>query len=185
MSDSSETYAICDTGPLVSAFQSDSIALMTEVFHRILITSVCRTELEEHGWREELEDASSQIRTMELTPDEVAGAITVANRIAEHPASKDRAPESHLGEAGAISLALRPEHRQDVVLIDELAARGVAADSDLVLSGFPGVLLLAARGGLISAEDLRARLESCRRQGTYYSESLIQEVYTMATGSRR
>ena len=46
MPDSSETYAICDTGPLVSAFQSDSVALMAEIFDQILITSVCRTELE-------------------------------------------------------------------------------------------------------------------------------------------
>ena len=99
--------------------------------------------------------------------------------------SKDRDAESHLGEAGVIVLALRPEHRQDVALIDELAARGVASDSGLAISGFPGVLLLAARGGLISAEDLRARLETCRQQGTHYSESLIQQVYTMAISGRR
>ncbi len=44
MPNSNETYAICDTGPLVSAFQSDGIALMVEIFDQILITSVCRTE---------------------------------------------------------------------------------------------------------------------------------------------
>lgn len=52
------------------------------------------------------------------------------------------------------------------------------------LSGFPGVLLLATQGGLISAEELRTRLEICREKGTHYRTSFIQQVYEMAKQSR-
>ena len=185
MAYSGKTCAICDTGPLISAFQSGSFALMVEIFHQIVIPSVCRTGLEEHGWIEELTAASFLVRAMKLTANEASHAIGVASRIAKHPASKKRVSESHLGEAGVIVLALRSEHRQDVALIDELAARGVASDSGLAISGFPGVLLLAARGGLISAEEVRARLKTCRQQGTHYSESLVRQVYNMAASGRR
>lgn len=93
--------------------------------------------------------------------------------------------KNHLGEAQAIVLSLRPEHHEDLLLIDELAARSVAKQAGVKLSGFPGVLLLAARGGLISPEELRMRLEICRDKGTHYGAMFIQQVYDMAKQSRR
>jgi hypothetical protein len=38
----------------------------------------------------------------------------------------------------------------------------------------------AVQNGLISAEDLKVRLEKCRKQGTHYGEKFIQDVYNMA-----
>ena len=82
-------------------------------------------------------------------------------------------------------MALRPEHRNDLLLLDELAARAVAKQKGIKLSGFPGVLLLAAQTGLISAEELKTRLEMCREQGTHYRTNFIQQVYEMAKQRRR
>jgi len=70
-------------------------------------------------------------------------------------------------------------------LLDELAARAVAKDVGVKLSGFPGVLILAVQANLISAEDLKKRLEICRAQGTHYSVTFIQQAYEMAKHSRR
>ncbi len=92
---------------------------------------------------------------------------------------------NHLGEAQAIVLALRTEYHNDLLLLDELVARAVAKQLNIKLSGFPGVLLLAVQAGLISAEDLKARLEKCRREGTHYGTTFIQQVYRMAKQGRR
>lgn len=179
------TYAVSDTGPLISAFQSDSFSLLTQVFAAIHIPPACVTELENHGWKEEVQAASPQLVTAELTANEEKRAVTFAERIAQHPDSGDPVVENHLGEAQAIALALRPEYQEDLLLLDELAARAIARETSVKLSGFPGVLLLATQGGLISAEDLKARLETCRQKGTHYGATFIQQVYVMATQGRR
>lgn len=56
---------------------------------------------------------------------------------------------------------------------------------ELKLSGFPGTLLLVVQFGLISAEELKTRLELCHQQGTHYSVNFIQQVYEMAKQGRR
>jgi len=122
---------------------------------------------------------------MKLTVNEEKRALTFARQIAQHPDTDDPVAENHLGEAQAIVLALRPEYRDDLLLLDELAARATAKEAGLKLSGFPGALLLATRYGLISAEELKARLEACRQQGTHYGATFIHQVYLMAkTGER-
>jgi predicted nucleic acid-binding protein len=179
------TYALSDTGPLISAFQADSFALLKAVFTEIWTTPLCWVELQQHGWEAELRAVSPHLQIAELTPTEKARTIGVAKQIADHPATKDRDPESHLGEAQVIALAMRAEHRDHVLLVDELAAREVAAQAGLTLSGFPGVLLLAVRSGLIPPEEVRIRLELCRQKGTHYGRAFIQKVYDMARREQR
>ena len=174
------TYAVSNTGPLISAFQSDSFALLTQIFAEIHVPTACLTELTGHGWEEEVRAASPKLVTVRLTPSEERRALTIAKQIARHPDSGDPVGERHLGEAQAIVLALRSEHRDDLLLLDELAARAIAKQVGVKLSGFPGVLLLAVQGGLISAEELRIRLERCQEQGTHYSKTFIKHVYEMA-----
>ena len=89
-------------------------------------------------------------------------------------------PDNHLGEAQAMVLAARPEFAKDVLLLDELAARAVAKELGLNLSGFPGLLLVAVQEGLLTAEGLKKRLEICQRQGTHYSDEFIEQIYLAA-----
>lgn len=179
------TYAISDTGPLISAFQSDSFALLTRIFPKILIPAACAEELKSHGWGKEVSDASEHLVTVKLTEDEEIYALGFAEKVARHSDTNDPAAENHLGESQAIVLALRSEHKDDLLLIDELAARAVAAQANVKLSGFPGVLLLAVQAGFISAETLKIRLEICRKKGTHYGKNFIRQVFRMAKQRRR
>ena len=145
----------------------------------------CMVELTRHGWEEEVRAASPKLVTVKLTPSEEKRALSIAGKIARHPDSGDPLGGHHLGEAQAIVLALRSEHRDDLLLLDELAARAIAKQLGVKLSGFPGVLLLAVQGGLISAADLKMRLERCREQGTHYRATFITQVYEMAKQGRR
>lgn len=177
------TVAISDTGPLISAFQSDSFSLLTNVFGSIHIPAGCSEELGQHGWQDEIQAAADKLVTLQLTVNEARKARSLARLIAEQGGSPVASASSHMGEAQAIALALRPVYRDDLPLLDEQAARVIAHDQGLRLSGFPGVLLLAVQGGLISAADLKDRLERCREQGSHYGKRLIEQVYDMARGA--
>lgn len=179
------TYAVSNTGPLIAAFQSDSFALLTQICAEIHIPAACVAELAKHGWEHEVRAASPKLIVVKLKPSEAGRALTLAKHIAHHPDTDDAIAENHLGEAQAIVLALRSEHHDDLLLLDELAARAIAKQQGVKLSGFPGALLLAVQAGLISAEDLKARLEKCREQGTHYGTTFIQQVYDMAKQGRR
>jgi predicted nucleic acid-binding protein len=179
------TSALSDTGPLISAFQCQSFALLTQIFAEVRISPACLAELIKHGWENEVRAASSTLRVVNVTPSEQRRALAVARRIARHPATNDRVAANHLGEAEVIVLALRGEYRKGVLLLDELAARDIAKHMKVRLSGFPGVLLLAVQGSLITAEELKHRLEQCRQHGTHYSVAFIKQVYEMAKNMRR
>ena len=176
------THAISDTGPLISVFQSDSLDLVTTLLPVIHIPSACVDELVRHGWGKSLRSAGPQIKTHYLTRAEKEMAWTIAQAIALHPLSRDPVPDNHLGEAQAMVLIARPEFVNDVLLLDELAARAVAEEIGLTLSGFAGVLLVAVQEGLLTADELKERLETCRRQGTHYSEAFVRQVYLAAKG---
>ena len=174
------THAISDTGPLISIFQSDSLDLVTALLPVVHIPSACVDELARHGWNKMLQSAGSRIAIHYLTEAEQEIARAIAQAIALHPISRDPLPDNHLGEAQAIALAARPEFADDVVLLDELAARAVAEEMGLTLSGFAGVLLVAVQEELLTADELKGRLETCLRQGTHYSETFIEQVYLAA-----
>lgn len=179
------TVAISDTGPLISAFQSDSFKLLACLFAEVRISAICQIELVKHGWADCIQAAQSKIVIVELSAAEERAAHSIAQQIAHHPDSHDPVAQDHLGEAQVIVVAQRQEHQNSVLLLDELAARSVARRHGVKLSGFPGVLLLAVQTGLISAEELKTRLETCRAQGTHYGVPFIDRVYEMAKQGRR
>ncbi|MEZ4867939.1 MAG: hypothetical protein R3C14_41815 [Caldilineaceae bacterium] len=182
---SGDTIAISNTGPLISVFQSNSFAMLTDIFVEVRISAVCRAELIRHGWADAVQAAGSKLVIVQLTTEEEQAAQSIAQQIAQHPDTNDPVAENHLGEAQVIVVAQRKEYQGNLLLLDELAARAIARQHGVKLSGFPGVLLLAVQIGLISAEALKARLETCRSQGTHYGAAFIQQVYEMAKQGRR
>jgi predicted nucleic acid-binding protein len=172
--------AMSNTGPLISAFQSDSYNLIAALFGTVHTSEACMTELVGHGWEEAVAQCGSRLVSHELTVSEAGHTAELAKRIAAHPASKDPEPNHHLGEAEVMVLAQQPEFGGAVLLLDELAARAVATEIGLDISGFAGVLLLAVEEGLLSAEEVRERLERCRREGTHYSAAFIDQIYQAA-----
>lgn len=173
-------YAISDTGPLISAFQSASYVLLSQIFDAIHIPPACMVELNRHGWHDEVEAAKPHLDLVELTEQEQQQALNIAQQISGKPGMLNTEAKVHVGEAQAIVLALRPDYPNDVLLLDELAARQIAKEIGLNISGFPGVLLLAVQYKLISPGELKTKLEACRQRGTHYSAAFIEEVYEIA-----
>ena len=98
----------------------------------------CMAELEEYGWEEEIRAAGSRILPAALTDEGQQQALTFAKQIARHPATHTTIAKEHLGESEALVLALRTEHQHDLLWFDEFAARAVAKQAGVKLSGFHG-----------------------------------------------
>ena len=165
---------VSDTGPLISAFQSGSFPLLHALIGDVVVPKAVAAEIAQHGWSEQLAAVGKKIRVVELTPDEQTKVTEVADAIGTSDSLE------HRGEAEAIILASRRSESCELILIDELAARNCAKTMGLRIVGFPGILLMAARSKVINPDELKSRLESCRDQGTYYGQQLIEDVYQMA-----
>jgi len=176
---------LSDTGPLISIFQSASLEWVTALFGPLHTTEGCLAELARHGWAPVVTNAGPDLVCHTLTSSEAEQARVFARLIAAQPASKDREPDHHLGEAEVRALAQGSEFTGAVVLIDELAARAVAADAGLTISGFAGILLWAVEEEALTAEQAREQLEHCRQQGTHYSAEFIDRIYQAARERER
>jgi len=73
-------------------------------------------------------------------------------------------------------ISLRPELHCRIVLLDEKAARAVAMEIGLRVTGFPGILARAGADGLVTRADIHRLLKLCQQQGTHYSDALIAHV---------
>lgn len=133
-----EAYALSNTGPLISAFQAESFDLLRQLFAEVRISSVCAGELVRHGWEAAVQAATPHLVIVKLTREEEQQTQVIAEQIAQHSSTNDPVVANHLGEAQVMTRALRSEHRDDVLLLDELAARAIAKQLGIHLSGFPG-----------------------------------------------
>jgi len=172
---------VADTGPVISALQSKSMDLLGLMFGTLSVSTTCADELAQHGWIDVICRCYRDILQIEtLTLAEHERAAEYAQRVAKQRSAGSGQPMHHLGEAEAMVLAERGLTGRTLVLLDERAARSVAQALGLNVSGFPGVLLAAARRGLIASEGMRQRLVACRDQGTHYSSALIERVFRAA-----
>lgn len=169
----------CNTGPLIAAFQCGRVDLLRRYFKTIYIAPLQVTEFKGHGAGEELDALIQEglvIVAEPLTADERKRAEALACRIAAHPSSGDPDYHRHLPEAEALVMVARPELECARILLDELAARAVAEEEGLSVTGFPGVVGQAGLAGLLTGNEIRRLLGLCKRQGTHYSDGLIEHV---------
>jgi len=169
----------CNTGPLISALQCGRVDLLKRYFTVVYIAPAQMAEFEKHGASEELGDLIREgfvVLAEPLTTDEEEQAEMLARRIAAHFSSGDPDYRGHLPEAEAMVIASRPELRCVRILLDELAARAVAEEEGLRITGFPGVVGQAGLDGLLTRYEIRNLLGLCQQQGTHYSNQLIEHV---------
>jgi len=136
-------------------------------------------EFVRHGAARELQGLLDQrfvSVASQLSADEEKYALTLADQIAAKSAAHNLSPVEHLPEAEMLVIALRPALKCEIVLLDEKAARTVAGELGLRVTGFPGILARAGLDGLLSSEEIRRMLKQCQRQGTHYSNTLIESV---------
>lgn len=181
MNHTSARVAVSNTGPLISALQSNCMHILLQFYDQIHIPADEIIEYQKHGAGQaisDLLDAGFLVVHQDFMPYEIDAAKAIAVEIASHRITRDRTPSHHLAESFAIMLMLRSNFRAVELLIDELAARDVATRRKVSLIGFPGILIRACRQRIIGPDDVLNALTECQRQGTHYSAKLINEIYS-------
>lgn len=175
---STPIVVVSNTGPLLSAFQCNRVDLLSRYFARIYVPKSEVKEFERHSAGDRLQKLIEDglVVVEHLSAAEAASAEQIAQRIAACSLSKVNDYHHHIPEAEAMMLAQREALGVSRILLEERAARQVAQQLGLPLTGFVGVLLLACDEGLLTPAEMRALLETCRQQGTRYSDELIDGV---------
>ena len=177
--DQDRIIAACNTGPLLSAFQCDGVDWLKRYLARIYVAPNQLDEFARHGARDEFQALLNQRFAWiasDLSATEKMQALNLAERIAAQSGSGDLNSADHSPEAEMLVIALRPELECKIVLLDEKAARTVAGELGFRVTGFPGILARAGLDGLLTKQEIRRLLRECRRQGTHYSNALIERV---------
>lgn len=158
---------IADAGPLIALARVNQLALLYQLFQRLLITAEVAEELQ-LTQRPEAADAQRLQAAMAagwlLSHQGSVPAVSVLN------------PGVDLGEASAISLAcqLQSTGSTVLVLIDDRAGRAEARHQCLSVIGTAAVAVLAQEQGLIpSALTL---LQNLRETGCYLSDAVLASV---------
>ena len=168
--------AMSNTGPLLSAFQCGRTDLLKRYLAVIHIPSSELEEFERHNAGEEIRSLVEEgfVVLHHLSSEEQKRADVLAQRIATSNQARVKEFEHHLPEAEAMVLMERPELGCEVLLVEEKAAREIARELGLEITGFVGVIARAASEGIVNAQEVRYLLETCREQGTRYSDALIE-----------
>lgn len=171
--------AVSNTGPMLSIFQSEQVALLKSLYDRIYIPASTLAEFTKHGAGaliQELIDTGF-IVVCELSESEKETAKRISEEIAAHPLTKDKGAQNHYPEAEAMVLMGRMELLAPEILLDEQAAREVARAHRLSFIGFPGLLIRACKAGQMTPEDVRDILVKCVSFGTHYASHFIEGIY--------
>ena len=90
----------------------------------------------------------------------------------EDPVEMALRKELGAGETAAIALAFR--NKADLVILDDLAARNVAIELGLKVTGTLGVLLAAHKKGVL--KDLRQTITELKSSGFRLSDTLVASI---------
>lgn len=151
---------------------------MRHLYDVIFIPDSELAEFKKHGVAKEINELINIgfVVVQTLTQKEKQTAQKIAEAIAQSPLTKDKVVKNHYPEAEAITLMERSQLQAQEILLDELAARAIAKERGIPVTGFAGVLIRANRRGLIGVDAVRDALVSCQQQGTHYSNRFIAEV---------
>jgi predicted nucleic acid-binding protein len=127
-----EAIAVADAGPLIHLDELGALDLLAS-FERVLIPDVVRHEVARHR------------AAFSLPP-------SVANEIRAVDASRVAADCSHLQDGEMAALALCKELGVTLFLTDDLAARDAARALGVTPVGSLGIVLRAARIGIVSVD---------------------------------
>src|SRR3989304_8272436 len=151
--------AVSDTGPIIGLAKANRLALLKNLFEKVLIPPIVRKELfaKTGNEGEFIDNALTDfIQISEIRPiDETAKLILEG-----------------LGEGERQAIGVAASMRNDaILLIDDLAGRQAAEKLNIKITGLVGVLLLAKERGLIkSVSDI---IEEIRSKGYWLSNSIV------------
>lgn len=157
--EAAKIIGVSNTGPLISALQCGRMDLLKHYFSVLYIAASEHRELKYHGWGDDIQGLIEEgfvIVVRAFTEQDRRYAEDLVQRIAAVLTPSDPDWSNHLLEAEAMVLAERHTHLMaDQILLDEKAARSIAHELGLSVTGLPGVLGRAGLDGLVTMDEIR------------------------------
>lgn len=155
--------AILNTSPLLYLYRANALGLLTRVFGECWTTGHVLAELEEGG--------------RQGFPVPTAKDLSVVTiRQPDHLPDEWLALDLGRGEVSVMALAL--QHRDRVVVLDDLLARRIAAAAGLEVWGTLRILLEGKKCGALPS--LEPVLRGLRQFGMWMSDEVYRRVLNLA-----
>jgi predicted nucleic acid-binding protein len=151
---------VADTSPLISLDACNQLDLLRKLYSRVVVPRAVEVELNVGGTTGLPKGLTRAHRKW------------IGVRGVRTPPSPALVAALHLGEAEVIALAL--EIGSPLVLLDEKAARKIARDRGLQVTGAIGVLLRGKNKGLLPA--VKPSIDLMLSKGVQLSSGLIDSV---------
>jgi predicted nucleic acid-binding protein len=137
------SLVVSDTSPIRYLILCGTVDVLPHLYDQVVIPSTVREELAHPH-----------------APAEVRGWVSVLPDWVRIQAAQRLDPSPHLGLGEREAIALARELQATALLVDERAARRVAAAQGLAVTGTVGVLERAAERGLLHLSEALRRLTS-------------------------
>ena len=160
----SEIRVICNTSPIIGLLTINRLSLLWQIFDEVFIPEAVYRELnaDSVAHKAEIEEIEKWVACGELKIYKVKNAAIV----------KKLYGKLHFGELEVIVGA--KELNIDTAIIDEIAARRMAASFLVDTLGILGILILAKKKGLI--DFIKPDLDTLRASGYRISEKLYKQT---------
>jgi uncharacterized protein len=156
---------ISDTGPLIALAKTDNLAILQQLFAKVIIPNAVFKELQLNSVRAgtvALKKAIFTDKWIEVYQQKIRLNSTISNVVDP-------------GEAEAIALALE---LKIILLIDERRGRVVAKQEAIDVIGTAGLLLVAKRKGIIpQVKEILLDIQDC---GYRFSDNLLKTILSLA-----
>ncbi len=153
---------VCDASPLIFLAKANRLSLIPALFQGEIVVLDCVVQELVH------ED------TPPAEADRLRAFLTTATTASW---SGPLEPSSALSVSDRSSLAWAIEQRADWLLADDRLLRRVASNHGIAVVGFCGVLVQAARKGLLSSAQVRTDLDhAIAHEGLRLSVALYREI---------
>lgn len=159
---------ICNTSPIIGLLSIKHLSLLWELFEEVIIPQAVYEELcvENENYREEIQEIKTRIAQGKISVYQIENSQMV----------KAMYGKLHYGELEVIVGA--KELNVSLAIIDEIAARKMAAEFLIDTMGIMGMLLMAKKRGFI--KEIRPDMELLRKNGYRISDRIFEEILRKA-----
>jgi len=151
---------VVNTSPLIALERIGCLAVLPKLYD---------TVIRPQSVLEELKAGGSQVAVKELVN---------ANWILTADDPEEMVLRKELGDGETAAIALAVKLQADLIILDDLAARHVAAELDLNVTGTLGILLAAWKKGYL--KDIKGAVEDLKSSGFHLSDALVSSLLNKA-----
>ena len=159
---------MCNTSPIIGLLSIKRFSLLWELFEEVIIPQAVYEELcvENEEYKQEIQEIKTSVSQGKISVYQVKNSQMV----------KAMYGKLHYGELEVIVGA--KELDLSVAIIDEIAARKMAAEFLIDTIGIMGVLFMAKKRGIM--KEIRPDMELLRKNGYRISDKLFEEILRKA-----